>query len=143
MLISLYPPTNMHILPYSGKGRLASIALPPISQSLLVAATEYDAPPTQRAMAKVAMDLLGPRAVMATHVFRQAIIAEMMVKGLRNGVWTDEEEIEERDERDSGYDGDYDKKERQLRFPDKGCLTPEEVEEISALLSTIIWHVLC
>lgn len=130
-VLRLYPPTNMHILPYSGKGRTSALTLPPISQSLLAEATDYDAPPTQRAMAKETLDYFGPRAVMSTHVFRQSVIAEVLVKGLRNGVWTDEEEFEEREERDSGYEGDYDNKERQLRLPEKGCLTTEEVDEIS------------
>lgn len=75
---------------------------------------------------------------MATHVFREAIIAEILVKGLRNGVWTDEEETAEREERDSGYEGECDGKERRLELPERGCLSREELDEISKLPHILI-----
>lgn len=65
---SLYPPTNMHQLPYSGRGRLSALTLPPATHALLAEATDFEAPPSQRAIPKCALDYLGPRVVMTTHV---------------------------------------------------------------------------
>lgn len=91
-------------------------------------------------------------------MFRDGLVAELLLKGLRNGLWSDEEEDEEREERDSGYDGDYDggeeqvgeegvtrsdvevKRERQLRLPEKGCATVEEIDGISECI-LIFWGI--
>jgi hypothetical protein len=58
----------MHKLPYSGRGRLSALTLPPATHALLSEATDFEAPPSQRAIPKCALDYLGPRVVMTTHV---------------------------------------------------------------------------
>lgn len=106
----------MHSLPYSGRGRLSALTIPPASHALLFEATDYESPPSEKAIAKCALDYLSPRVVMSTHVFREEIVTELLLKGLKdNGENAPDEPVV-------------------LKLPERGCVPVDEVDEISESL---------
>lgn len=119
-LLILYAPTNMHSLPYSGRGRLSALTIPPASHGLLFEATDYESPPSEKAIANCALDYLSPRVVMSTHVFREEIVTELLLKGLK----------------ENGENGSGEPEE--LKLPERGSVPVDEVDEISESFPPII-----
>ncbi|KAH8674371.1 Alpha/Beta hydrolase protein [Tricladium varicosporioides] len=109
-ILSMYGPTNMHNVPSLGTGRFSNpppLQLP--TPELLVAATTFEAPPTEITPPKNAEDYMRPRALMGRKVFTESLIVEFLIKGLP------------RDE--SG----------EPKLPEKGSVSKEEINAISPL----------
>lgn len=111
----------MHCLPYSGKGRLSVSTIPPANHDLLSAATDYENPPSEKAISMCALDYVSPRVVMATHVFRNAIVAEILLRGLHSS----------QESPGDGEEGAILERVVKLQLPEKGCVPEKEVDEIS------------
>jgi hypothetical protein len=105
----MYAPTNMHGLPYLGRGRLSALSVPPCTSELLENATEFDCPPTGIEIPQSWADYEKPRIQMTLRIFLNALITEVLIKGIKRG--------------DDGL----------LRLPMKGSLEEHEVKDISEL----------
>ncbi len=108
-ILSMYGPTNMHTLPYLFRGRLSHLPLPPLTSEVLAVATNFNEPPTDVPVPKHSDDYVKPRGLMSMNIFRTSVIAEFLLKGLQ------------KDDED------------RLKLPERGCVSSEEIDEISKL----------
>jgi hypothetical protein len=99
----------MHNLPYLNRGHLsvANCPLPDCTAELLASATDYENPPSGFAIPRAAEDYKRPRRYFGLHIFREAVICEVLKRGLVRG-----------------EDG-------KLSLPKKGSLTEQEINDIS------------
>ncbi|KAH7310042.1 Alpha/Beta hydrolase protein [Rhexocercosporidium sp. MPI-PUGE-AT-0058] len=108
-ILSMYGPTTLHSLPYHPRGRFSQRCSLPCTYETLAAATNYAHPPTEQQITQTGQDNYRPRSIMARHLFERGIVAEFLVRGLVRG-----------------SDG-------QLGFPERGCVSKKELDEISPL----------
>jgi hypothetical protein len=108
-ILVFYPPTDMHNLRYPNRGRLSIENCPILdcTPDLLASATDYENPPSKFAVSQSEEDLERPRRHFALNMFRQSIVAEVLLRGLVRC--------------DNG----------ELRLPEKGSVTTKAIDAIS------------
>ncbi len=109
----MYGPTNFHSVPHLRRGRISRIAVQRLTPELLAEATDYHHPPTEIEIAITEADLQKPRHQISVNFFRSGLVTEFLLRGLV------------RDQ--SG----------KLRFPERGCVTKGEIDEISMFVSFV------
>jgi acetyl esterase/lipase len=82
---------------------------PPCTPTLLADGTDYLNPPTEIALAVTEKDYQRPRQFISLNFFREALVSEFLLRGLIKNP--------------SG----------ELCFPERGCVTSQEIDEISPL----------
>lgn len=108
-ILSLYGPTNLHRVPYLQRGRLPHYKAPVFTHEILAAGTNYAKPPTDTGCPAMSQAFSTPRSQINLAMFRNSIIAEFLL----NGLTRHEDET--------------------LEMPAKGCVRPEQIDEISKL----------
>jgi hypothetical protein len=125
----MYGPTNMHSLPYLNRGRLPRLPDPQVTSEMIAAAFDDNNPPTEIAIPTVQEDYTKPRALISLKVFKSAIIAEFLlrcpVKKERGRLRTIASFV---------FRGLVRKESKKLTLPKKGCVSDEEIDEISESL---------
>jgi pimeloyl-ACP methyl ester carboxylesterase len=131
-ILSMYGPTNMHSLPYLNRGRLPHLPDPRVTPEMIAAAFDYNNPPTEIAIPTVMEDYSKPRALVSLKVFKTAIIAEFLLRG-------PVKKERGRLRRIAGFFfRDLVRKEsNKLSLPKKGCVSDNEIDEISELLQNL------
>ncbi|PVH79732.1 alpha/beta-hydrolase [Cadophora sp. DSE1049] len=110
-ILSIYGPTNLHHLPYMPKGPFAQMELPECTSDMLISATNYANPPTGTTPPNSKEDFLDSRRVMGMTMFRNAVTAEFLLRGLVNFAEKGEPLI--------------------LSLPEKGTVGKDEINKIS------------
>jgi hypothetical protein len=128
----MYGPTNMHSLPYLNRGRLPLLQDPRITPEIIAAAFDYNNPPSERAIPTKIEDYTQPRALVGLKVFKSAIITEFLLRGP-----VKKERGKLRTIARFLFRGLVKKESSKLSLPKKGCVSREEIDEISELLQ--IW----
>ena len=110
----MYGPTNMQNIFPVQSSRLAGLLSPAPSPGILRAWLDYDNPPTETPITKSLDEFASPRVQMTLSMFNQGVIPEFLLTGLVP----------------VGEEG-------RLRLPFRGCVSREEIDEISMSMNVL------